>query len=122
MKQIWITKAGGPEVLQIKHAPDPSPAAGEVRIRVEALRPAGAAAAGGGRGVGDGRFFSAPQCAVKPPSIGRPTPITKLAAGLHNHSTAAATSSARPRRPTACCSLLSAIASAWPRTNSAPLG
>jgi hypothetical protein len=31
-------------------------------------RPAGAAAAGGGRGVGDGRFFSARQCAVKPPS------------------------------------------------------
>src|SRR5437763_11172828 len=36
MKQIWIAKAGGPEVLQIKDAPDPSPAAGEVRIRVEA--------------------------------------------------------------------------------------
>src|SRR5436305_13655729 len=36
MRQIWITKAGGPEVLQIKDAPDPSPAAGEVRIRVEA--------------------------------------------------------------------------------------
>jgi NADPH:quinone reductase-like Zn-dependent oxidoreductase len=36
MKQIWITKAGGPEVLQIKHAPDPAPAAGEVRIRVAA--------------------------------------------------------------------------------------
>ncbi len=36
MKQIWITKAGGPEVLQIKDAPDPSPAPGEVRIRVEA--------------------------------------------------------------------------------------
>jgi synaptic vesicle membrane protein VAT-1 len=36
MKQIWITKAGAPEVLQIKDAPDPAPAAGEVRIRVEA--------------------------------------------------------------------------------------
>jgi NADPH:quinone reductase-like Zn-dependent oxidoreductase len=36
MRQICITKAGGPEVLQIKDAPDPSPAAGEVRIRVEA--------------------------------------------------------------------------------------
>jgi len=36
MRQIWITKAGGPEVLQIREAPDPSPAAGEVRIRVEA--------------------------------------------------------------------------------------
>lgn len=36
MKQIWITRAGGPEVLQIREAPDPSPAPGEVRIRVEA--------------------------------------------------------------------------------------
>jgi NADPH:quinone reductase-like Zn-dependent oxidoreductase len=36
MKQIWITKAGGPEVLKLKDAPDPAPAAGEVRIRVEA--------------------------------------------------------------------------------------
>jgi Natural resistance-associated macrophage protein-like len=35
------------------------------------------------------------QWAVKPPSTGRPTPITKLAPGLHSHSTAAATSSAR---------------------------
>ena len=52
------------------------------------------------------------QCAVKPPSTGRPTPITKLAAGLHSHSTAAATSSARPRRPIDCCFMISAIASA----------
>ena len=36
MRQIWISKAGPPEVLQIKEAPDPTPAAGEVRIRVEA--------------------------------------------------------------------------------------
>ena len=36
MRQIWITKAGPPEVLQIKNAPDPEPKAGEVRIRVEA--------------------------------------------------------------------------------------
>jgi NADPH:quinone reductase-like Zn-dependent oxidoreductase len=36
MRQIWITKAGGPEVLKIRQAPDPSRAAGEVRIRVEA--------------------------------------------------------------------------------------
>ncbi len=36
MRQIWISKAGAPEVLQIKEAPDPHPAAGEVRIRVEA--------------------------------------------------------------------------------------
>jgi synaptic vesicle membrane protein VAT-1 len=36
MKQIWITRAGGPEVLQIREAPDPSPTSGQVRIRVEA--------------------------------------------------------------------------------------
>jgi signal transduction histidine kinase len=52
------------------------------------------------------------QCAVKPPSTGRPTPITKLAPGLHSHRTAAATSSARPRRPIDCCFMISAIASA----------
>src|SRR3954468_4389263 len=51
------------------------------------------------------------QCAVKPPSTGNPTPITKLAAGLHSHSTAAATSSGRPRRPIDCCFMMSAIAS-----------
>jgi len=36
MRQIWITKAGPPEVLQVRDAPDPEPKAGEVRIRVEA--------------------------------------------------------------------------------------
>jgi NADPH:quinone reductase-like Zn-dependent oxidoreductase len=36
MRQIWITKAGPPETLAIKEAPDPTPKAGEVRIRVEA--------------------------------------------------------------------------------------
>jgi NADPH:quinone reductase-like Zn-dependent oxidoreductase len=36
MRQIWITKAGPPEVLQVKEAPDPEPKPGEVRIRVEA--------------------------------------------------------------------------------------
>ena len=36
MRQIWITKADPPEVLQVKEAPDPEPKAGEVRIRVEA--------------------------------------------------------------------------------------
>lgn len=36
MRQIWIPKAGAPEVLEVREAPDPSPAAGEVRIRVEA--------------------------------------------------------------------------------------
>ncbi len=36
MRQIWITKAGPPEVLQVKDAPDPEPKSGEVRICVEA--------------------------------------------------------------------------------------
>jgi NADPH:quinone reductase-like Zn-dependent oxidoreductase len=36
MRQIWISKAGQPEVLQTQSAPDPTPGNGEVRIRVEA--------------------------------------------------------------------------------------
>jgi synaptic vesicle membrane protein VAT-1 len=36
MKQIWITRAGPPEVLEVREAPDPSPGKGEVRIRVRA--------------------------------------------------------------------------------------
>ena len=36
MRQIWITKAGPPEVLEVREAPDPEPKSGEVRIRVEA--------------------------------------------------------------------------------------
>ena len=36
VRQIWITRAGPPEVLQVKEAADPAPKAGEVRIRVEA--------------------------------------------------------------------------------------
>jgi len=36
MRQVWITKKGGPEVLQVREAPDPEPKAGEVRIRVAA--------------------------------------------------------------------------------------
>src|SRR3974377_2137099 len=36
MRQIWITKIGPPEVLEVNEAPDPEPKAGEVRIRVEA--------------------------------------------------------------------------------------
>ncbi|MBI3962050.1 MAG: alcohol dehydrogenase catalytic domain-containing protein, partial [Deinococcus sp.] len=36
MRQIWITRAGPPEVLQIQEAPDPKPSQGEVRIRVAA--------------------------------------------------------------------------------------
>jgi NADPH:quinone reductase-like Zn-dependent oxidoreductase len=36
MKQIWITRHGSPEVLVLREAPDPTPAAGEVRVRVRA--------------------------------------------------------------------------------------
>lgn len=36
MRQIWISKAGPPEVLQVREAPDPEPGAGEARIRVRA--------------------------------------------------------------------------------------
>lgn len=36
MRQIWITKAGPPEVLRVREAPDPEAGAGEVRIRVRA--------------------------------------------------------------------------------------
>jgi len=36
MRQIWIPKHGGPEVLEVREAPDPDPQPGEVRIRVEA--------------------------------------------------------------------------------------
>lgn len=35
MKQVWITRAGAPEVLQVREAPDPEPSAGEVRVRVK---------------------------------------------------------------------------------------
>lgn len=36
MRQIWITKNGPPEVLQVREAPDPIAASGQVRIRVHA--------------------------------------------------------------------------------------
>lgn len=36
MRQVWITRAGPPERLIVKEAPDPAPAPGELRIRVEA--------------------------------------------------------------------------------------
>ncbi len=36
MRQVWIPKAGEPEVLQVREAPDPEPRAGELRVRVEA--------------------------------------------------------------------------------------
>jgi NADPH:quinone reductase-like Zn-dependent oxidoreductase len=36
MRAVWITKHGGPEVLEVRESPDPEPKAGEVRVRVEA--------------------------------------------------------------------------------------
>ncbi|MBL8603671.1 MAG: zinc-binding dehydrogenase [Myxococcales bacterium] len=36
MKQVWIPKAGPPEILEVREAPDPAPKAGEVRVRVSA--------------------------------------------------------------------------------------
>src|SRR5881394_3344663 len=36
MRAIWITKHGGPDVLEVRETPDPVPQAGEVRIRVRA--------------------------------------------------------------------------------------
>ncbi len=36
MQAITITRHGGPEVLQVREAPDPEPASGQVRIKVHA--------------------------------------------------------------------------------------
>jgi NADPH:quinone reductase-like Zn-dependent oxidoreductase len=36
MRQIWITKAGPPEVLAVREAPDPEAGPGQVRVRVKA--------------------------------------------------------------------------------------
>jgi NADPH:quinone reductase-like Zn-dependent oxidoreductase len=36
MRQIWISKPGPPDVLQVREAPDPEAAEGQVRIRVKA--------------------------------------------------------------------------------------
>lgn len=36
MKQVWITRKGPPEVLQVREAPDPNAGSGEVRVRVKA--------------------------------------------------------------------------------------
>lgn len=36
MRQVWIPKTGGPEVLEVRDAPDPEPGEGQVRIRVAA--------------------------------------------------------------------------------------
>lgn len=37
MRQIWISRPGGPDVLEVREAPDPEPGPGQVRIRVEAV-------------------------------------------------------------------------------------
>lgn len=36
MRQVWISKAGPPEVLEVREAPDPEAGSGELRIRVKA--------------------------------------------------------------------------------------
>jgi NADPH:quinone reductase-like Zn-dependent oxidoreductase len=36
MRAVWFTKAGGPEVLEVRESSDPEPGPGEVRIRVRA--------------------------------------------------------------------------------------
>ena len=36
MRSVWIPKAGLPDVLEVRTGPDPTPGAGEVRIRVRA--------------------------------------------------------------------------------------
>ena len=36
MRQIWISRTGGPEVLQVREAKDPEATAGQVRVRVKA--------------------------------------------------------------------------------------
>ena len=36
MRQVWITRKGGPGVLEVREAPDPQPGPDEVRIRVRA--------------------------------------------------------------------------------------
>lgn len=36
MRAVWIARAGGPEVLEVRESPDPSPGPGQVRVRVRA--------------------------------------------------------------------------------------
>lgn len=36
MRAVWITRAGGPEVLEVRESPDPIPGPGQVRIQVRA--------------------------------------------------------------------------------------
>ncbi len=37
MRQIWIPKPGPPNILEVRSAPDPTPSAGQVRVRTEAI-------------------------------------------------------------------------------------
>ena len=37
MRQVWITRVGPPEVLELREAADPAPQPGEVQIRVRAI-------------------------------------------------------------------------------------
>jgi NADPH:quinone reductase-like Zn-dependent oxidoreductase len=37
MRAIWITRYGGPEVLEVRDTPDPEPRRGEIRIRTRAV-------------------------------------------------------------------------------------
>jgi NADPH:quinone reductase-like Zn-dependent oxidoreductase len=36
MRSVWITRHGGPEVLEVRETPDPVPGPGQVRVRVRA--------------------------------------------------------------------------------------
>ncbi|HVP67239.1 MAG TPA: medium chain dehydrogenase/reductase family protein [Anaeromyxobacteraceae bacterium] len=36
MRAVWITRHGGPEVLEVRESPEPVPGPGEVRVRVRA--------------------------------------------------------------------------------------
>jgi synaptic vesicle membrane protein VAT-1 len=36
MRAIWITRAGGPDALEVRETPDPEPGLGQVRVRVRA--------------------------------------------------------------------------------------
>lgn len=36
MRRVWMPRAGGPEVLEVREEPDPVPGPGSVRVRVEA--------------------------------------------------------------------------------------
>ena len=36
MRAVWITRHGGPEVLEVRETPDPEPGPGQVRVRVRA--------------------------------------------------------------------------------------